>query len=65
LTSVFASTLGGPVIKVAAFSYGVRRAASKRTAADIESRVKAEVKAEKVATKAARKGKGLPAGDRS
>ncbi|MCW2546333.1 MAG: hypothetical protein JWN96_793 [Mycobacterium sp.] len=65
LTSVFASTLGGPVIKVAAFSYGVRRAASKRTTADIESRVKAEVKAEKVATKAARKGKGLPAGDRS
>ena len=31
LTSVFAATLGGPVIKVAAFSYGVPRAASRRT----------------------------------
>ena len=30
LTSVFAATLGSPMIKVAAFSYGVRRAASKR-----------------------------------
>jgi uncharacterized protein YoxC len=49
LTSVFAATLGGPVIKVAAFSYGVRRAAAKRTSADIESRVKREMKAEQVA----------------
>ncbi len=55
LTSVFAATLGGPVIKVAAFSYGVRRAASKRTAADIESRVKSEMKAERAAAKSARK----------
>jgi hypothetical protein len=30
LTGVFAATLGGPVIKVAAFSYGVRRAISGR-----------------------------------
>ena len=56
LTSVFAATLGGPVIKIAAFSYGVRRAASKRATADIESRVKTEVKAEKAAAKSARKG---------
>jgi uncharacterized protein YoxC len=55
LTSVFAATLGGPLIKVAAFSYGVRRAAAKRGHADLESRVKAEVKAEKAAEKAARK----------
>ena len=34
LTSVFAATLGGPVIKVAAFSYGVRRAASRRSRAE-------------------------------
>lgn len=65
LTSVFASTLGGPVIKVAAFSYGVRRAASKRTTADIETRVKAEVKSGKVAAKTARKGKDVTAGDRA
>jgi uncharacterized protein YoxC len=55
LTSVFAATLGGPVIKVAAFTYGVRRAASKRTAADIEERVKKEMKAERAQAKAARK----------
>lgn len=51
LTSLFAATLGGPVVKVAAFSYGVRRAAGKRQAADIEKRVKAEIKAEKKAGK--------------
>jgi uncharacterized protein YoxC len=65
LTSVFAATLGGPVIKIAAFSYGVRRAASKRTTADIESRVKAEVKAEKALSKATRRDKDVTAGDRS
>ena len=51
LTSLFAATLGNPVVKVAAFSYGVRNAASKRTAKDIEKRVKAEMKAEKKAPK--------------
>ena len=56
LTSVFAATLGGPVIKVAAFSYGVRRAASRRSESDVASRVKAEIKAEKVAAKPSRKG---------
>ena len=55
LTSVFASTLGGPVIKVAAFSYGVRRAAGKRTAADIETRVRSEMKAERAAAKGRKK----------
>ena len=47
LTSLFAATLGGPVVKVAAFSYGVRRAAGKKNAEAIEKRVKAEIKAEK------------------
>ena len=51
LTSLFAATLGGPVVKVAAFSYGVRRAAGKRESAAIEKRVKAEVKAEKKAAR--------------
>lgn len=31
LTSLFAATVGGPMIKVAAFSYGVRRAISSLT----------------------------------
>ena len=47
LTSLFAATLGGPVVKVAAFSYGVRRAAGKKDADAIAKRVKAEIKAEK------------------
>jgi uncharacterized protein YoxC len=33
LSSTVAATLGGPLVKVAAFSYGVRRAASRRQAA--------------------------------
>ena len=49
LTSLFAATLGGPVIKVAAFSYGVRRAAGKRNQADLTKRVKADMKAQKQA----------------
>lgn len=47
LTTLFAATLGSPIVKVAAFSYGVRRAASRKTKSDFEDRVKAEMKAEK------------------
>ena len=55
LTSVFAATLGGPAIKAAAFTYGVRKAlGAKKTAAD-EKRVKAQLKAEARAARAARK----------
>jgi uncharacterized protein YoxC len=49
LTSLFAATLGSPVVKVAAFSYGVRRAAAKRSAGEVEKRVKAEIKADRKA----------------
>jgi hypothetical protein len=52
LSSVFAATLGSPVIKVAAFSYGVRRAINDRHEADVRKRVKHEMKAEKKARKA-------------
>ena len=58
LSSVFAATLGGPLVKAAAFSYGVRRALADRHHADVEKRVKAELKAEK---KAARTSKKRPA----
>jgi uncharacterized protein YoxC len=44
LTSLFAATLGSPVIKVAAFSYGVRRAATKRNEKDVNKRVRDELK---------------------
>lgn len=47
LSGLFAATLGGPLVKVAAFTYGVRRAAGKRHEADVRKRVKAEMKAEK------------------
>jgi uncharacterized protein YoxC len=47
LTSLFAATLGSPIIKVAAFSYGVRRAAGKRDHDDMEKRIRAELKASK------------------
>ncbi len=55
LSSVFAATLGSPLIKVAAFSYGVRRTLNERREHDLRKRVKAEVKAERMARKAARK----------
>jgi uncharacterized protein YoxC len=47
LTSLFAATLGSPIIKVAAFSYGVRRAAGKRHSDDVTKRVRSELKSER------------------
>jgi uncharacterized protein YoxC len=47
LTALFAATLGSPVVKVAAFSYGVRKAAGRKHKSDVEDRVKAELKAER------------------
>ncbi len=44
LTSLFAATLGSPIIKVAAFSYGVRSVASKRSEKDVNKRVREELK---------------------
>ena len=52
LTTLFGATLGGPLVKVAAFSYGVRRAATKRRKVDFEDRVKTEMKTERKARKA-------------
>ena len=51
LTSLFAATLGSPVIKVAAFSYGVRKASGRRDHRDTERRIKAELKAERAASR--------------
>ena len=45
LASTFSATVGGPMIKAAAFSYGVRSAIGTRRRADVEKRVKAEMKA--------------------
>jgi hypothetical protein len=40
LTGLFAATLGGPLVKVAAFTYGVRRAVTRRDRADLERAVR-------------------------
>lgn len=47
LSGVFAATLGSPMVKVAAFSYGVRRAATKRDKADVAREVKAQRRADR------------------
>lgn len=49
LTTLFAATLGSPIVKVAAFSYGVRRAAKSKAKDDLEKRLKDEMKAERKA----------------
>lgn len=63
LVAVFAATLGGPVVKAAAFSYGVRKAFSRRRGDEVERRVRAELKRERSgrgrrggATRAGRRG---------
>jgi len=60
LTSLFAATLGSPVVKVAAFSYGVRRALSDRRRGEVEKRVRDEIKAER---KAGRRGRRASVGE--
>jgi type IV secretory pathway TrbL component len=55
LTGLFAATLGGPVVKVAAFSYGVRRAASARSFDRLERRLKAQRRADRAAARASRR----------
>ena len=54
LTGLFAATLGGPLVKVAAMSYGVRKALGDRRSGEVSKRVKDEMKAERKA----RRGKG-------
>ena len=44
LTSLFAATLGSPIIKVAAFSYGGRSVATKRQEKDVNKRGREELK---------------------
>jgi uncharacterized protein YoxC len=53
LTAVFAATLGSPAIKVAAFTYGVRRAMTEHDEKEVRRRLKADRKAAKHARKTA------------
>jgi uncharacterized protein YoxC len=56
LTAVVTSAAANPLVKVASFGYGVRRAAAKRKMAEEEAQVRASLKAHR---KAARRGGGL------
>ena len=47
LSSLFATTLGTPVVRLAAFSYGVRQAAAKRRRSDVLKRVREQRRAER------------------
>jgi hypothetical protein len=51
LASTFSATLGGPMIKAAAFSYGVRSALANRRKAEVDKRVRAELKSERKSRK--------------
>lgn len=55
MTALFAATLGSPVVKVAAFTYGVRSALSGRNHARVERRVRDQMKAERAAARASRR----------
>jgi uncharacterized protein YoxC len=55
LTALFSATVGSPVIKVAAFSYGVRRAMKGKREEEVRKRVKDEMKADRSQRRAARK----------
>ena len=55
LVGLFGATLGTPLVKVAAFSYGIRKAVAGRNKADTESRVQTQLKEDRRARRAARK----------
>lgn len=55
LVGLFGTTLGKPLVKVAAFSYGIRKAIAGRNRAETQSRVKATVKEERRARRSERK----------
>jgi hypothetical protein len=51
LASLFAAAAGGPLVKAAAFTYGVRRAIGESQRRDVSRRVKEQMKAERKAKK--------------
>ena len=53
MTALFAATLGSPVIKVAAFTYGVRKALAGRNRSRVEKQVRDQIKAERRARRSA------------
>jgi uncharacterized protein YoxC len=53
MTALFAATLGGPVVKVAAFTYGVRSAIADRPGTRTRRKVADQTRADKAAARAA------------
>jgi uncharacterized protein YoxC len=53
MTALLAATLGSPVVKVAAFSYGVRSALSGSSRKSSERQIRDQVRADKAAARAA------------
>lgn len=51
LVSLFSATAGGPMVKAAAFTYGVRKALGESQRRDVAKRVREEMKAERKARK--------------
>ena len=54
LASLFAATAGGPLVKAAAFTYGVRRALGASERRDVNRRVKEQMKAQRKGTRPGR-----------
>jgi hypothetical protein len=55
LSTVVTSAAANPLVKVAAFSYGVRKAAGRRKAADDDARVRSALKEEDATAKQSRR----------
>ena len=56
LATVVTSAAANPLVKVAAFSYGVRKATTQRRKADEESQVRATLKEQRAAEKSGKRG---------
>lgn len=55
LSSLFAATLGRPMVKIAAFSYGIRKVILDRRDQDVERRIREEIRTEKRARRASQR----------
>jgi uncharacterized protein YoxC len=64
LATVVTSAAANPLVKVAAFSYGVRKATNARRKADEEGQIRATLKDQRAAEKSARRGLRKAAKDR-
>lgn len=63
LAAIFSATLGGPLVKVASFSYGVRRAAQGRQRAEVDRELKSRAKDDRALRKLEKRGEAEQARD--